>query len=90
MPPLSREDARLAQLAAQERALGELLAREVFACGGSESQRIQFMAGEFPDNETPLGGLCEVALANVLATALRKFNGWRDMPVVFMPKGDSK
>lgn len=45
------------------------LARGIFACGdepNDKAQRIQFMGGSWPDSETNLGGLSEVALASLL------------------------
>src|SRR4051812_8709698 len=55
--------------------LGKRLARYVFASGdneraGKKCQRLQFMVGPWPD-ETPNGGLCEDALARVIAEFLR-------------------
>ena len=34
-------------------------------------QRIEFIGGEWPDNETNMGGFCEEALARRLDTALK-------------------
>lgn len=48
------------------------LARGIFAVGdepiqhGGMVQRIQFMGGTYPDRETKLGGLSEIALISVL------------------------
>lgn len=56
-------------------ALGAALARDVFAIvvrNDDKTQRIQFMGGTWPNEETHLGGLCEEALAQFLAGALRR------------------
>ena len=54
---------------------GKKLARAIFAHGdqpGDRVQRLQFMGGQYPDQETPLGGLCESALAQVIARVLEQ------------------
>lgn len=52
---------------------GKQIARAIFSCGdepGRQVQRIQFLGGEYPDNETKQGGLCEIALANLIQSVI--------------------
>jgi hypothetical protein len=59
-------------------ALGAAVARDIFALGSEPSreggivQRIQFLGGQWPENELPLGGLRESALAKVIAESLER------------------
>jgi hypothetical protein len=50
------------------------IARAIFAApsgiGNDRVQRIAFKGGKYPDSETDLGGLCEIALADVICGAL--------------------
>ena len=53
--------------------LAAKLARAVFACGDDsrgKCRRIQFKIGEYPNDEISGGGLCEVALADVLRRSM--------------------
>ena len=53
--------------------LEKRIARAIFACGDQPNdkvQRIQFMGGQWPDGETDLGGMCEEALATLIAKNL--------------------
>lgn len=55
------------------RKLAKALARHVFATCDSKvdrTQRIEFKGGIYPTAETDLGGLCEIALEDVLLAAL--------------------
>ena len=55
--------------------IGERIARAIFACGDdpkSPAQRIQFMGGDYPDNEKPQGGFCEKALADFIGEEIAK------------------
>lgn len=55
--------------------LADLIARDVFEVGDERDQpctRIQFKLGEWPDNETDAGGLCEPSLAGVVYRSLQK------------------
>jgi hypothetical protein len=59
--------------------IAKKLARALIKLGDhyeSPCQRIQFMCGEYPDNEIPAGGMCEEALVmffeRLLATELSK------------------
>lgn len=54
------------------------LARDLFDMGSEPSRgelgivhRIAFKAGDYPDNETELGGLCEDALARRIDASLK-------------------
>ena len=52
-----------------------LLSAELFECGNelkSPVHRIQFMGGEYPDNERAQGGLNQAALTAWLESALRR------------------
>ncbi len=54
----------------KELILAQKIAREIFKIGdepNSPTQRIQFIGGEYPNNEKPQGGLCEVALVKFIA-----------------------
>ncbi len=60
-----------------EQELSELIARDLFATGSEPSrgvagivQRIEFKGGEYPDDETELGGLCEKSLARRIRSIL--------------------
>jgi hypothetical protein len=53
--------------------LAKHVARKVFEAGSCPHRiatRIQFMSGQWPDNEKPQGGLCEEALAGIITDAL--------------------
>lgn len=52
---------------------GKQIARAIFSCGddpGRPVQRIQFLGGEYPGSETEQGGLCEIALANLIQSVI--------------------
>ena len=53
--------------------LANAIARHIFECGSEPNRpttRLQFKSGVWPDNERSEGGLCEIALARVIADAL--------------------
>jgi hypothetical protein len=53
--------------------LGALIARDVFKyldIADDRCQRIEGRGGTYPKRETTLGGLCETALAEVVANSL--------------------
>jgi hypothetical protein len=54
--------------------LAELIAEDIMQCGdepNSPTTRIQFMSGLWSEgNEKPQGGLCKVALANLIQATL--------------------
>ena len=54
--------------------LGQKIARAIFECnadaGVPPTTRLQFMSGKYPDHESEQGGLCEIALAGVIARSL--------------------
>lgn len=53
--------------------LAKLIARKIFACGdepGDPCQRIQLMGGTWPNNEHPMGGFNERAMADFLEIVL--------------------
>lgn len=57
--------------------LATKLARAIFEIGdepilGGKVQRLQFMGGTYPDDERPLGGLCESSLEAFLDYTLAK------------------
>lgn len=55
-------------------AVANKVARDIMATGdeyGQACKRIQFKLGDYPD-EQDAGGLCEHALANVVASSLRE------------------
>lgn len=55
--------------------LAETIARKIFEVGdepNSPTQRLQFMGGEYPDNEKTQGGLCEIALAEFIADIIEE------------------
>lgn len=55
--------------------LARKIARAIFETGDETHdtvQRIQFMGGTYPDHETALGGLCEVALMQVITRVLEQ------------------
>lgn len=58
--------------------LATKLARAIFEIGdepritGGKVQRIQFMGGEYPDGEIPLGGVCESSLESFLDYTLAR------------------
>jgi len=57
------------------RTIAGYVARDIFAAGdeawrGERTQRIQFMGGEWPDNETEIGGFCEEALRDCIEKSL--------------------
>lgn len=55
--------------------IAEGVARDLLKLGGehgSLAHRIQFMGGEYPDNEIGQGGLCEESLANFIEKSLRQ------------------
>lgn len=55
--------------------LGKSLTKDIFDIGSDleRPHRIQFMGGEYPDNEKPMGGFCEKALAEYLAKRLKVY-----------------
>ena len=56
-------------------ALSMGIASDIMRDGGDLGQpahRIQYIGGEYPDNEFPMGGLCEVALTSVIHRSLTK------------------
>ena len=62
------------------RQIGTRLARKIFECGDQAKdkvQRLQMKGGTWPDNETDLGGYCEVALASYIATLLETDEDFR-------------
>ena len=57
-------------------AIGKHIARRVFSMGdrnGDKCQRLEFKGGNWPDNETSLGGICESSLASHIASILSEF-----------------
>lgn len=59
--------------------LAKYLARELFSVGdaigdkdesGDKVQRIEFKGGDWPDEETSLGGMCESALVTLFKNRL--------------------
>ena len=55
--------------------LGRNLTKDIFEIGSDleRPHRIHFMGGEYPDNEKPMGGFCEKALAEYLAKRLKVY-----------------
>lgn len=74
--------------------LATKLARMIFEIGdeparlGGKVQRIQFMGGDYPDGEIPLGGLCESSLEHFLDHALHMAKS-TPVPVFDYFQGDS-
>lgn len=64
-------------MTAEERiALAARLARGIFEVGDERHdkvQRIQFLGGRYPDDETKLGGLAESSLADYLDWLLERY-----------------
>ena len=61
----------------EQKELAEKVARDIMAIGdepNSKAQRLQYMGGEYPDNEKKQGGLCENALADVIEESLHEHN----------------
>ena len=59
--------------------LGELIARDVFKyldIADDRCQRIEGKGGAYPKGETTLGGLCEDALAEVIARSLMQHRSY--------------
>ena len=57
--------------------LAKYLTKELFDIGNepeSPTQRIQFMAGKWPDNETSQGGMGKIAMIKFFATRLEAWN----------------
>lgn len=55
-------------------ALACAIAKDIFSVGDEPNdnvQRIEFIGGDWPDNETRLGGLCEQALARRIDASLK-------------------
>jgi hypothetical protein len=53
--------------------LARRIAHAIFVageCNGQKAHRIEFKGGTWPDHETNLGGLCEKALAELIAKNL--------------------
>lgn len=55
--------------------LARNLAKDLFTVGAdiARPHRIQFMGGEYPDNEKPMGGFCEKALTGYFAKRLKAY-----------------
>ena len=54
--------------------LSEHIARKIFEVGdeiNSPTQRIQFIGGEYPDNEKTQGGMCERALRDFILRTMQ-------------------
>jgi hypothetical protein len=54
------------------------IAHHIFNCGhepNDKVQRLEFKGGQYPDNETNLGGLCLDALINVIEQCLDDLKG---------------
>lgn len=59
-------------------ALGARLARDLMAIGDEgedKARRIEYKGGEYPNNETTLGGMGEIALAKFFTARLRHYLG---------------
>lgn len=57
--------------------MAKKIAKHIFDAGSDRSpdgkvNRIQFMGGKWPDNEIPMGGLNEIALASVIENAIEE------------------
>lgn len=55
--------------------LASYLARQIFKLGdegADRTQRLEFKGGEWPDKETDLGGVCEVALVSFLERVINE------------------
>ena len=53
------------------------MARHIFSkfdVGRDKCQRLAAKGGKYPDSETNLGGLCELAFAEMIESALREAN----------------
>lgn len=58
----------------EAKSLAAKIARDIFSMGDRQTpcQRIQFMGGEYPDDETSNGGLCEESLAYQIAQSIAR------------------
>ncbi len=57
------------------KSIAENIARYIFEIGdenNSPTKRIQFMGGDYPDNETNQGGVCEESLAMYIERMLHE------------------
>lgn len=62
-----------------DKELGELIARDVFKyldIADDRCQRIEGKGGKYPNHETTLGGLCEMALAEVIERSLAQHRSY--------------